>query len=194
MPNNTFGVSVGSAAVSGRVADRRGDHVGGRSGRVRSSAHRGAAESRGSVWMVSLLADPISDGTQLACYYAEDGVGQRDEIYSAAMMVRDGKGHWLADCQVSNLKLDTDGLPVQWETHLSGEGCSASFSVKIRQLPLVRGWGEADPSRARGKYVAYPLLMEVEGEAQLQGRKVRLEDGSGIAEFLVRQGLQPRFS
>ena len=194
MPNNTFGVSVGSAAVAGQVLME---------GETTSVAGAAVFDHPRIVVQPNQVApfgwylySPIrfSDGTQLACYYAEDGFGQRDEIYSAAMMVWNGEGHWLADCQVSKLKLDTDGLPVQWETHLSGEGCSASFSVNIRQLPLVRGWGEADPSRARGQYVAYPLLMEVEGEAQLQGGKVRLEDGSGIAEFLVRRGLQPRFS
>ena len=193
MPNNTFGVSVGSAAVSGRIA------IEGQTTAVAGTAvfdHPRIVVQPNHVppfgWY---LYSPIQfvDGTQLACYYAEDGVGQRDEIYSAGMMVWDGKGRWLADCQVSNLKLDNDGLPVQWETHLKGEGCSASFSVKIRQLPLVGGWSEADPSRARGKYVAYPLLMEVEGEAQLQSRDVRLEHGSGIAEFLVRQGLEPKF-
>ena len=118
------------------------------------------------------LYSPIrfSDGTQLACYYAEDGFGQRDEIYSAAMMVWNGEGHWLADCQVSKLKLDTDGLPVQWETHLKGEGCSASFSVKIRELPLVRGWGDADPSRDTR-----------------QIRRVSTADGSGGRSATTRQ-------
>ncbi len=194
MPNNTFGVSVGSAAVVGQVLIE---------GKTTSVAGAAVFDHPRIVVQPNQVApfgwylySPIrfSDGTQLACYYAEDGFGQRDEIYSAAMMVWNGEGHWLADCQASKLKLDTDGLPVQWENRLSGEGCSASFSVNICQLPLVRGWGEADPSRERSKYVAYPLLMEVEGEAQLHGKKVRLEDGSGIAEFLVRRGLQPRFS
>jgi len=136
----------------------------------------------------------IAGGIQLACYYSEDGTGQRDDVYSAGMMIlRDGKAQWLADCEVTDLKLDGEGLPVRWETQLRGEGCWASFSAKILQLPLLQGWGDADPARAQGKYVAYPLLMEVEGEAELQGQRVQLEQGRGIAEFLVRKGFQPKF-
>ena len=75
----------------------------------------------------------------------------------------------------------------------SGKHCCAGTSAKIRQLPLLRGWGEADPERAQGKYVAYPLLMDVDGDAELQGQRIRLEQGRRIAEFLVQRGLQPKF-
>jgi hypothetical protein len=194
MPNNIFGVSVGSAAVSGSVC------IEGKSAAVDGSAvfdHPRIVVQRNAVppfgWY---LYSPIqfARGIQLACYYSEDGIGQRDEIYSAGMMVwKDGKGHWMPESRVSNLKLDSDGLPVQWETQLKGENSSASFSVKVRPLPLARGWGDADPSKTAGKYVAYPLLMEAEGEAELPSQKLRLEQGRGIAEFLVRKGLQPKF-
>jgi len=194
MPNNIFGVSVGSAAVSGKV------RIEGESTSVAGTAvfdhPRIVVQPNAVAPFGWYLYAPIqfADGIQLACYYAEDGTGQRDDIYSAGMRVwKDGIGHWLGDCQVSNLKLDDDGLPVQWETQLRGESCSAFFSAKIRQLPLVRSWDNADSSRTQGKYVAYPLLMEVEGEAEFQGQKVRLEQGRGIAEFLVRKGLQPKF-
>jgi len=193
MPNNIFGVSVGSATVSGNVT------IDGERIPVAGTAvfdHPRIVVQPNAVPLFGwYLYAPIqfANGIQLACYYSEDGTGQRDDIYSAGMMVsRDGRGRWLADCRVSNLKLD-DGLPVLWETHLRGESCSASFSAKIRQLPLIRGWGDADPSRTQGKYVAYPLLMEVEGEAEVQGQRVPLEEGRGIAEFLVRKGLQPKF-
>lgn len=194
MPNNTFAVSVGSALVRGSVCIE---------GEPRSVAGTAVFDHPRIVVQPNSVATfgwylyaPIqfSDEIQLACYYSEDGTGQRDDIYSAGMLVwKDGNGRWLADCQVSNLKLDSDGQPLEWETELRGDGCSASFSAKIRQLPLVRGWGDADPSRTQGKYVAYPLLMEVEGEGVFEGQQVRLEQGRGIAEFLVRKGLQPRF-
>lgn len=194
MPNNTFAVSVGSAVVRGSVC------VEGETTLVEGTAvfdHPRIVVQPNTVapfgWY---LYAPIqfANGIQLACYYSEDGAGKRDDIYSAGMLVwKDGNGCWLADCQVSKLTLDSDGQPLQWETQLRGDECSASFSVKIRQSPLVRGWGDADPSRTQGKYVAYPLLMEVEGEATFEGQQVPLEQGRGIAEFLVRKGLQPRF-
>ena len=194
MPNNIFGMSVGSAAVSGSVSiEGKTTSVGGTAvfDHPRIVVQANAVAPFG--WY---LYAPIqfAGGIHLACYYSEDGTGQRDDIYSAGMMILgDGNAQWLAECLVTDLKLDGEGLPVKWKTQLRGEGCSASFSAKIRQLPLVRGWGNADRSNAQGKYVAYPLLMEVEGEAELQGQRVQLEQGRGIAEFLVRKGFQPKF-
>jgi hypothetical protein len=194
MPNNIFGVSVGSATVSGNICID-GERIA-VAGTAVFDHPRIVVQPNAVAPFGWYLYAPIqfAEGIQLACYYSEDGTGQRDDVYSAGMMIwKDAQGCWLADCQVSNLKLDDDGSPVQWETQLMSKSCSASFSAKIRQLPLVRGWGEADPSRTQGKYVAYPLLMEVEGEAEFQGQRVRLEQGRGIAEFLVRKGLQPKF-
>ena len=194
MPNNIFGVSVGSATVSGNVCiDGERIAVSGTAvfDHPRIVVQPNAVPSFG--WY---LYAPIqfADGTQLACYYSEDGMGQRDDIYSAGMMVlQNGTAQWLTHCRVTNLKLDNEGLPLQWESQLRGEGCSASFSVKIKQLPLLHGWGDADPLRGKGKYVAYPLLMEAEGHTQLQGQQVPLEQGRGIAEFLVRKGFRPEF-
>jgi hypothetical protein len=108
-------------------------------------------------------------------------------------VLKNGKPYWMSNCEISQLRLDEEGLPLAWNTHLQGEGCSASFSVSIRQLPLKQGWGAADPSVTEGKYVAYPLLMNVEGEAKFDSETEVLRDGYGIAEFLVQQGLKPKF-
>ena len=155
MPNNTFGVSVGSATVNGSVCvDGKPIPV---SGTAVFDHPRIVVQPNAVAPFGWYLYAPIqfANGIQLACYYSEDGTGQRDDVYSAGMMVsRDGDCRWLSDCRVSNLKLDDEGSPVRWETRLTSESCSASFSAKIRQLPLVRGWGEADPSRTQGKYVA----------------------------------------
>jgi hypothetical protein len=189
-----IGVSVGSSTVSGNICiDGEQIPVAGTTvfDHPRIVVQSNAVASFG--WY---LYAPIrfTDGTQLACYYSEDGMGQRDEVYSAGMMIsQNGTAQWLTHCQVTVLKLDSEGLPVQWETQLRGEGCSASFSVKIKHVPLLRGWGDADPSKDRGKYVAYPLLMEVEGQTELQGQRVPLEQGRRIAEFLVRKGFRPKF-
>ena len=92
MPNNTFGVSVGSAAVTGQVLIE---------GETTSVAGAAVFDHPRIVVQPNQVApfgwylySPIqfSDGTQLACYYAEDGVGQRDEIYSAAMMTLEWEG------------------------------------------------------------------------------------------------------
>jgi hypothetical protein len=194
MPSNIFGVSVGSAAVSGSVCLEGETHS--VAGTAVFDHPRIVVQPNSVAPFGWYLYAPIqfANGIQLACYYSEDGTGQRDDIYSAGMMVwKNGKGHFLTECQVSNLILDSDGQPAQWETRLKGNEYSVYFLAKIRELPLVRGWGDADPSRTQGKYVAYPLLMEVEGEAVFEGQQMKLEQGRGIAEFLVRKGLQPKF-
>ena len=194
LPRNTFGMCLGTSRVKGTVHIEGGDFSVKGSGifdhpRIQVRENKVAPFG----WY---LYSPVqfADGTQLACYYSQDGFGERDSIYSAALLtLAEGKGYWLDDCKVVNLKLDPDGLPVRWETLLSGEGTQVSLRVKIRQLPFLQGWGDANPAGAQGKYVAYPLLMEVEGEADFRSKKVRLEQGRGIAEFLVRKGLQPKF-
>jgi hypothetical protein len=193
LPRNTFGMCLGTARVEGTV------HIQGREFSVEGSGiydHPRILVQKNAVapfgWY---LYSPVqfANGSQLACYYSQDSTGQRDSVYSAALFtLPGGKAWWLQDCDVLNFKLDDDGLPLQWETLLRGKETQISLSAKIRQLPLLQGWGEADPERTQGKYVAYPLLMEVEGEAELEGERVQLERGQGIAEFLVRKGLQPK--
>jgi hypothetical protein len=194
LPRNTFGMCLGTSRVKGIV------HIEGADFSVKGSGifdHPRIQVQENKVapfgWY---LYSPVqfADGTQLACYYSQDGVGERDSIYLAALLtLGDRKACWLGDCKVANLKFDPDGLPVQWETLLSGEGTQVSLRVKICQLPFLQGWGHADPARAQGKYLAYPLLMEVEGEARILNERSPLQHGRGIAEFLVRKGLQPRF-
>src|SRR5262245_16574661 len=142
------------------------------------------------------LYSPVrfGNGTQLACYYSEDGNGERDSVYSAASLVLPGGGaYWLGDCNVVNLEVDTDGLPVRWVTLLRGDGIEGSLRMSVRQLPLLRGSGDADPATIQGKYVAYPLLMEVEGDARILDERIHLDRGSGIEEFLLRKGYQAKF-
>jgi hypothetical protein len=194
LPRNTFGMCLGTSRVKGNVHIEGGDFS--VQGNGIFDHPRIQVEENKVARFGWYLYSPVqfADGTQLACYYSQDGVGERDSIYSAALLtLADGKACWLGDCKVVDLKLDPEGLPVRWEILLSGEGTQVSLRVKVRQIPFLRGWGDADPARAQRKYVAYPLLMEVEGEAEFRGQTVRLAQGRGIAEFLVRKGLQPKF-
>jgi hypothetical protein len=194
LPRNTFGMCLGTCRVNGNV------HIKGRDFSVKGSGifdhPRIQVEENNVAPFGWYVYSPVqfADGIQLACYYSQDGVGERDSIYSAALLtLADGRACWLGDCKVVNLKLDPDGLPVQWEILLSGEETQVSLRVKIPQIPFLQGWGDAAPAKEQGKYVAYPLLMEVEGEAQIFHERTRLQHGRGIAEFLVRKGLQPQF-
>jgi hypothetical protein len=64
--------------------------------------------------------------------------------------------------------------------------------VRVQALETVRLW-TSEPRPEPGRYLAYPLLMSVEGEHSKDGVVTRLEGGSGIAEFLVRKGYEPRY-
>lgn len=189
MPRNTFGMCVGTSGIAGhiRLENRRIPVA----GAAFYDHPRIVLQTNPVAPFGWYLYAPIrfTDGTLVASYYSEDGLGRKDEAYSAGFLtLPDGSCHWLQSCQVRKLRVDEDGLPVSWESELEGAGVAIRYRVEIVPVPLVRGWGGADP--AQGKYVAYPLLMAVEGECVIGSRANVLTGGRGIAEFLVRTGYE----
>jgi hypothetical protein len=162
MPRNTFGMCLGTGRVEGVV------NIEGRECSVEGGGifdhPRIVVEENIVAPFGWYLYSPVRfvDGTHLACYYSEDADGQRDSVYSAGLLTLPGrKTCWLGDCNVVNLELDTDGLPVRWETLLRSEGAQVSLRVKICQLPL-RQFGQ---SRS--------------WEAERKIRRISVADGSG---------------
>ncbi len=195
MPRNTFGMCVGTSEVAGSIRlENRRIPV---SGAAVYDHPRIVVQPNSVAPFGWYLYAPIrfADGTLVASYYSENCLGQKDLVYSAGFLsLADGSRHWLQSCQVRKLKVGEDRLPVCWETELEGPEVLLKYRVEIVPVPLARGWGGADPEVSKGRYVAYPLLMEVEGEAQILGERTRLQCGRGIAEFLVHNELRPKFS
>lgn len=194
MPRNTFGMCVGTCAIAGSIrVENRTVNV---SGAGIYDHPRIVVQPNPVVPFGWYLYAPIrfADGTLVASYYSENDLGQKDSIYSAGFLsLPDGSRHWLQSCQARRLKVGQDRLPLSWETGLKGANVSLEYRVEIVQVPLARGWGGADPQVSTRKYVAYPLLMTVEGECRIGSRTIPLSKGCGIAEFLVRTGYNPSY-
>lgn len=194
MQTNTFSMCIGTCTLSGAIS------LGGRSFEVTGGAvfdHPRVVVRPNAVppfgWY---LYAPVRfpDGTFVVSYYAEDGLGKKDEPYSTGFIaLPDGSSRWLKSVQVSRVRTGEDGLPVAWEAQLVGDGVSISYRTRIEDLSSCDSSSSSSPDRPAGKYVAFPQLMEVEGECRMDGVTKALNRGSGIAEFLARKDHQPVF-
>jgi hypothetical protein len=195
LPNNTFSMCIGPCDVTGRVfLESREIKVngGGVYDHPRVLLRPHDVPSFGW-YLYAPLHFP--DGTFLVSYYLEDGLGQKDEDYSTAFLILpDQSCRWLSRCQVRSLKMDGEGLPTGWEAELTGQNLRISYRSRIIHLPSVHLTdGLSVQDGLIGKYPAFPLLMDVEGECTIDGVTRRLTGGSGISEFLVRKGYRPRY-
>jgi hypothetical protein len=195
LPNNTFSMCIGTCGVTGRVfLESREIKV---SGGAVFDHPRVLVRPHDVPLFGWYLYAPLRfpDGTFLVSYYLEDGLGHKDEDYSAGFLVLpDESGRWLSHSQVRNLEMDSEGLPISWEAELNGPDIRVSYRSRIVDLPAVHvsgGLSMQDSSSER--YLAYPLLMDVEGECMIDGVTRRLSGGSGISEFLVRKGYSPSY-
>ncbi|MBP1596591.1 MAG: hypothetical protein H6Q05_1968 [Acidobacteria bacterium] len=192
MPNNTFSMCIGVGAVRGSIS------IGGRRFEVTGGAvydhPRVVVRSNDVPLFGWYLYAPLRfpDGTFVVSYYSEDGSGRKDESYSTGFVtLPDGSSRWLRDVQISRLEIGRDGLPIAWQAQLVGDNVSISYRTSIVDLSSIRSSATPDSDHPTGKYLAFPLLMETEGECRMDGVTKTLRHGSGIAEFLVRKGHRP---
>jgi len=194
LPNNTFSMCIGTCQVAGTILlESREIKVTGGAvydhPRVLVRPHAVAPFG----WY---LYAPLrfSDGTFLVSYYLEDGLGQPDQDYSIGFLsLPDQTSRWLTRCQVRDIKMGGDELPSRWQAELAGEGVQIFYHVQIADLPIVHMSELSIEDEPSGKYLAFPLLMEVEGECVIDGVTRKLTKGAGIAEFLARKGYRPRY-
>ena len=192
LPGNTFAMSVGTGPLSGTV-ELEGDRI--VVDGVGFYDHpRTVIEHTGGPAFGWYLYAPVcfADGTHVLSYHCRDGSGRKDSVYSQGILVRpDGRRFWLTDSSVHGLSLNAKGLPQSWQCELTGSGALVRYRVKIVELRLLHGWGDAAPDAPPGKYPALPLLMKAEGECEIGGVRSPLSNGTGIAEFVVRTGYEP---
>ena len=194
MPNNTFSMCIGVGVVSGSIS------LGGKEVKVTGGGvydHPRVVVQPNAVppfgWY---LYSPLrfSDGSYIVSYYAEDGLGAKDDLYSTGFFSSpDRICRWVESAQIRRLTFGKDGLPASWEAQLEGQGVSITYRTRIANLSLVHSPSLPDSDRPSGKYLAFPLLMESEGKCRVDGKVKTLRGGSGIAEFLVRKGHHPVF-
>jgi hypothetical protein len=192
LPHNTFSMCVGTGILKGTV------HLEGTEVEVKGTGcydhPRTVVEPNGVPPFGWYLYTPVgfADGAHVLTYHCVDGLGHKDNIYSQGFLVLpDGRSFWLTESNVHGLSLSTKGLPLSWESEMAAPGVLVRYQVKVADLRLARGWGDAAPDAPPGKYDALPLLMRAEGECTVGGARFPLSKGTGIAEFVVRAGYQP---
>jgi len=189
LPHNTFSMCIGACTVRGvvRTADQEIRVQGGGF----YDHPRVLAETNEVAPFGWYLYAPVrfSNGTMIVGYHAEDGAGRIDEAYSAALLAAPGGvQRWLPRMRIRNLRFDVHERVRGWEAEMNGPGVDVRYSVRTEQLALTQLWTSEPGQTASDQYLAFPLSMVVEGECTLDGVTTRLEQGSGIAEFLVRRG------
>jgi len=189
MPRNTFALCLASCVVKGTVS------ISGRRVAVNGFGFydhpRIVVQAHSAPPFGWYLYAPLrfADGTLVVSYYCEDGLGRKDAVYSAGVLVSpDGTSAWLPHSQVRRLQIDDANLPAGWEAQLGSDRISITYRVKVKKPRLAQGWGDA-----AGEYPAFPLLMQAEGECWSSSGARPLRGGSGIAEFVVRAGYQPQY-
>jgi hypothetical protein len=194
LPHNTFSMCIGACTVRGvvRIAGQEILVAGGGF----YDHPRVLAETNDVAPFGWYLYAPVrfSNGTMIVGYHAEDTAGRIDELYSAAFLTAPGGvRRWLPKMRIRNLRFDIHERVRSWEAEMHGPGVDIRYSVRIAQLSLTRLWTSEPSQTATDQYLAFPLSMAVEGECTLDGVTTRLEQGSGIAECLVRRGYQPKY-
>lgn len=195
LPNNTFSMCIGTCQITGTVLlESREIEVSG--GAVYDHPRvlvRPHAVPPFGWYLYSPLRFP--NGTFLVSYSLQDGLGQEDPDYSVGFLsLPDHTNRWLTRCQVRGLKMDSDGLPIGWEAELTGRDVRISYRSQIRDVPVIHmASGLSIQDDLSKRYLAFPLLMSVEGECTIDGATTTLAGGSGISEFLVRKGYQARY-
>jgi len=194
LPHNTFSMCIGACTVRG-VVRTAGQEI-----RVAGGGFydhpRVVAETNDVAQFGWYLYAPVrfSNGTMIVGYHAEDSAGRIEEVYSAALLTTPGGVHrWLRKLRVRNLQFDVHERPRSWEAEMNGQGVHIRYSVRIEQLAVARLCTSEPGQPGSDQYLGFPLSMAVEGECTLDGVTTRLEQGSGIAEFLVRRGYRPEY-
>jgi hypothetical protein len=194
LPHNTFSMCIGACTVRGivRTAGQEIEVAGGGF----YDHPRVLAETNDVAPFGWYLYAPVrfSDGTMIAGYHAEDSAGRIDEMYSAAFLTAPGGVHrWLPKLRIRNLRFDVHERVRSWEAEMNGPGVDIRYSVRTEQLTLNRLFPLEPGQTASDRYLAFPLSMAVAGECTIDGVTTRLEQGSGIAEFLVQRGHRPEY-
>jgi len=194
LPHNTFSMCIGACTVRG-VVRSAGQEV-----RVAGGGFydhpRVLAETNDVAPFGWYLYAPVRflNGTTIVGYHVEDSAGRIDELYSAAFLTAPGGvQRWLPRLRVRNLQFDGAGRACSWEAEMNGPDVDIRYSVRIEPLALTWLWNSEASQPTLDQYLAFPLSMLVEGECTVDGVATRLEQGTGIAELLVRKGYRPEY-
>jgi hypothetical protein len=125
----------------------------------------------------------LEDGGGLFGYHAEDVSGGPIGYYCFGVAVDpDGRGTFLPRARMTALELDDDGIPRSWTLTWAGDGFVVDAEVRVRPIPLARGWGGPSAPTSRAGYVIFPLVLDATVVLRSDGQE-RTLTGAGMAEY-----------
>lgn len=83
---------------------------------------------------------------------------------------------------MSGLTFDGDGIPRSWRLAWAGDDVVVDAEVRVRPMPLVRGWGGPSAPTSRAGYIIFPLVLDATVTLRGHGQE-RTLSGAGMAEY-----------
>ena len=125
----------------------------------------------------------LEDGSGLFGYHADDVSGGPIDYYCFGISVDpDGRGTFLPRASMSGLTFDGDGIPRSWRFTWAGDDVVVDAEVRVRPMPLVRGWGGPSAPTSRAGYIIFPLVLDATVTLRGHGQE-RTLTGAGMAEY-----------
>jgi hypothetical protein len=138
----------------------------------------------------------FEDGSGIFGYHAENLQGRPIEYYCFGVYVdREGRGHFLPQARLRDLRTDDDDLPEQWSLEWRNEDVRISCGITVERTEIARSWGSPDTPQSRREFSILPLVLngsasvtESSGGAVNRGaasgtQKSRTIKGYGLAEY-----------
>lgn len=125
----------------------------------------------------------FEDGSGMFGYHAEDLQGRPIEYYCFGVYVdREGKGHFLPEARLRDLRTDDDDLPAQWGLEWKNEDVQISCGITAERTDIVRSWGSPNAPQGRREFSILPLVLNGSASISESGSS-RTVDGYGLAEY-----------
>jgi hypothetical protein len=125
----------------------------------------------------------LEDGTGLFGYHADDVSGDPIADYCFGISVDpDGRGTFLPRARMTGLTLDADGIPRSWSLSWAGDDVTVDAEVRVRPMPLARGWGGPSAPTSRAGYIIFPLVLDATVTLGRNGQE-RTLTGAGMGEY-----------
>jgi hypothetical protein len=127
----------------------------------------------------------LQDGSALFGYHAEDVGGRTIDDYCFGVLVDpSGRGTFLPLARTAGIELDEDGIPRSWRAAWADEetGVSVETGVRVRPLPLARGWGGPSAPASRAAYIIAPLVLDATVAVRRAG-EIETRHARGLAEY-----------
>jgi hypothetical protein len=125
----------------------------------------------------------FEDGSGIFGYHAEDKSGNPISYYCFGVHVdSSGRGSFLGDAQMQDLKLDQNHLPASWKLHWGNKDYRIDVDVTVKPTTLLQSWGSSLAPQKQEDFIILPLVLDSIAAVKT-GDKQKALKGYGLAEY-----------